>query len=76
VAAALEQAASMLFVLEHTHFPVSRNTPSPTSGELPPRYAHLHDPLVALSFAAAVTKKLGLGTGLCPMMKLTLGALI
>jgi probable F420-dependent oxidoreductase len=32
---------------------------------LPKRYAHTHDPFVALSFAAAVTKKLLLGTGIC-----------
>jgi alkanesulfonate monooxygenase SsuD/methylene tetrahydromethanopterin reductase-like flavin-dependent oxidoreductase (luciferase family) len=65
-----------LFVLEHTHIPVSRNPPPPTGGELAPRYAHLHDPFVALSFAAAVTKKLRIGTGPCLMMKPTLGALI
>jgi len=66
LAAALEQRGfESLFVPEHTHIPVSRKTPSPTGGELPPRYAHLHDPFVALSFAAAVTKKLRLGTGIC-----------
>ena len=47
----------MLFVPEHTHIPVSRKTPFPSGGELPKRYAHTHDPFVALSFAAAATTK-------------------
>jgi probable F420-dependent oxidoreductase len=54
-----------LFVCEHTHIPVSRRTPFPGGGELPKRYKHTHDPFVALSFAAAATKKLKLGTGIC-----------
>jgi len=53
-----------LFVPEHTHIPVSRKTPFPSGGELPKRYAHTHDPFVALSFAAAATRKLMLGTGI------------
>ena len=54
-----------LFVCEHTHIPVSRRTPFPGGGELPRRYVHTHDPFVALSFAAAATKTLLLGTGVC-----------
>jgi probable F420-dependent oxidoreductase len=54
-----------LFVPEHTHIPLSRKTPFPTGGELPKRYSHTHDPFVALAFAAAVTKKLKVGTGIC-----------
>jgi probable F420-dependent oxidoreductase len=54
-----------LFVPEHTHIPTSRKTPFPTGGELPKRYAHTHDPFVALAFAAAATKKLTIGTGIC-----------
>ena len=54
-----------LWVCEHTHIPVSRKTPFPGGGELPKRYAHTHDPFVALSFAAAATKQLRLGTGIC-----------
>ena len=56
-----------LFVCEHTHIPVSRKTPFPGGGELPKRYIHTHDPFVALSFAAAATQKLRLGTGICLM---------
>lgn len=53
-----------LFVPEHTHIPASRKSPFPSGGELPKRYSHTHDPFVALSFAAAATKKLKLGTGI------------
>src|SRR5262249_56069873 len=53
-----------LFVCEHTHIPVSRRTPFAGGGELPKRYSHTHDPFVALSFAAAATRKLKLGTGI------------
>src|SRR5437868_8685614 len=54
-----------LFVCEHTHIPVSRRTPFPSGGELPKRYKHTDDPFVALSFAAAATRKLVIGTGSC-----------
>jgi probable F420-dependent oxidoreductase len=53
-----------LFVCEHTHIPASRRTPFPGGGELPKRYKHTHDPFVALSFAAAATKTIKLGTGI------------
>ena len=66
LAAALEaRGFASLYVPEHTHIPVSRRTPFPGGGELPKKYAHTHDPFVALSFAAAATKKLLLGTGIC-----------
>jgi probable F420-dependent oxidoreductase len=54
-----------LFLCEHTHIPVSRRTPFPSGGELPKRYTHTYDPFVALSFAAAATRTLLLGTGVC-----------
>ncbi len=54
-----------LFVPEHTHIPVSRRTPFPGGTELPKEYSHTHDPFVALMLAAAVTKKLRVGTGIC-----------
>ena len=46
-------------------FPSAASTPFPGGGELPKRYKHTHDPFVALSFAAAATKKIKLGTGIC-----------
>src|SRR5262245_31811551 len=63
--AAEDRGFESLFVCEHTHIPVSRRSPFPGGGELPKRYVHTHDPFVALSFAAAATKKIKLGTGIC-----------
>jgi probable F420-dependent oxidoreductase len=63
--AAEERGFESLFLPEHTHIPTSRRTPYPGGGELPKAYSHTHDPFVALSFAAAVTTKLLLGTGIC-----------
>jgi probable F420-dependent oxidoreductase len=60
-----ERGFESLFVPEHTHIPTSRRSPFPGGGELPKRYSHTHDPFVCLSFAAAATKKLRLGTGIC-----------
>ncbi|HZB05536.1 MAG TPA: LLM class F420-dependent oxidoreductase [Thermoleophilaceae bacterium] len=54
-----------LFLPEHTHIPVSRETPYPGGGELPPEYSHTLDPFVALGAVAAVTERLKLGTGVC-----------
>ena len=63
--AAEERGFSSLFLPEHTHIPVSRRTP-PANGdaELAEEYKRTLDPLVALSFAAAVTERLRLGTGI------------
>ena len=65
LASALEaRGFESLFVCEHTHIPVSRRSPYPGGGELPKCYSHTHDPFVALSFAAAATRTLKLGTGI------------
>ncbi|MFD5336841.1 LLM class F420-dependent oxidoreductase [Streptomyces hawaiiensis] len=53
-----------LYLPEHTHIPVERTTPYPAGGELPPEYGRTLDPFVALGQAAAVTGRLGLGTGI------------
>ncbi|MEV7064952.1 LLM class F420-dependent oxidoreductase [Streptomyces collinus] len=53
-----------LYLPEHTHIPVERATPYPAGGELPPEYGRTLDPFVALGQAAAVTERLGLGTGI------------
>ena len=54
-----------LFVPEHTHIPASRKSPFPGGGELPREYYNTLDPFVSLSFAAAVTSRIRLGTGIC-----------
>ncbi|MGW1227640.1 LLM class F420-dependent oxidoreductase [Streptomyces sp. NPDC001515] len=53
-----------LYLPEHTHIPVSRDTPYPAGGELPPEYGRTLDPFVALGQASAVTERLALGTGI------------
>jgi len=63
--AAEERQFESLLLPEHTHIPTSRRSPFPRGGELPKCYSHTHDPFVALSFAAAVTSKILLGTGVC-----------
>src|SRR5579859_493483 len=62
--AAEDRGFDSLLLPEHTHIPVSRRTPFPGGGELPKCYSHTHDPFVALSFAAAATSKLKVGTGI------------
>ena len=66
LAAELEQRGfESLFVTEHTHIPASRETPWPGGTELPREYSHTYDPFVCLSFAAAKTKELKIGTSVC-----------
>jgi probable F420-dependent oxidoreductase len=58
-----ERGLDGLWVPDHTHIPVSRQTPYPLGGELPERYRRTLDPLVALAMAAAVTSRIRVGTG-------------
>ena len=60
-----ERGFESLFFPEHTHIPVSRRTPYPAGGDLPPMYWHTLDPFVALTAAAAATGRLRVGTGIC-----------
>jgi probable F420-dependent oxidoreductase len=59
-----ERGFASLFVAEHTHIPVSRETPYPGGGELPRIYYRTLDPFVSLTAAAVVTERLELGTGI------------
>ncbi|RDG35119.1 LLM class F420-dependent oxidoreductase [Streptomyces corynorhini] len=59
-----ERGFSGLYLPEHTHIPVERTSPYPAGGELPREYSRTLDPFVALGQAAAVTERLGLGTGI------------
>ena len=54
-----------LWFPEHTHIPVSRETPYPGGGELPDEYRRIYDPFVALTAAATATERLLVGTGIC-----------
>ena len=60
-----ERGFDALFVPEHTHIPTSRRSPWRGGGKLPREYSHTLDPFVGLTAAAAVTKTLRLGTGIC-----------
>ena len=54
-----------LWAAEHSHIPLSRKSPWGGGGELPKQYYDVMDPFVTLTAAAAVTKQLKLGTGVC-----------
>ncbi len=54
-----------LFIPEHTHIPVSRETPPPDGKpELEPQYLRSPDPYIALAGAATLTRRILLGTGI------------
>src|SRR5262249_27173886 len=58
-----DRGFASLYVPEHTHIPTSRRTWREdrfTAGA-----AHIRDPFVSLSFAAAATEKLLVGTSVC-----------
>jgi probable F420-dependent oxidoreductase len=61
--AAEERGFESLWAPEHSHIPLSRQSPFPAGGDLPRKYAECMDPFVSLSVAAAVTRTLRLGTG-------------
>jgi probable F420-dependent oxidoreductase len=60
-----ERGFESLWFPEHTHIPVSRDTPYPAGGDLPREYWHTYDPFVALAAVAASTTSLKVGTGIC-----------
>ncbi len=60
-----ERGFESAFVTEHTHIPVSRETPYPAGGELPREYFRIYDPFVALGTMAEATETVKLGTGIC-----------
>jgi probable F420-dependent oxidoreductase len=60
-----ERGFESLWAPEHTHIPASRRSPWPGGGSLPRDYWSAYDPFVALTAAAAVTRRLRLGTGIC-----------
>src|SRR5712691_2820665 len=50
---------------EHSHIPTSRRSPYQAGGDLPKQYYDVMDPFVSLSAAAAATRTIKLGTGVC-----------
>lgn len=59
-----ERGFESLFLAEHTHIPVKRESPWPGGAELPRHYYRTLDPFVALTAAAAATERLRVGTGI------------
>jgi probable F420-dependent oxidoreductase len=62
--AAEEREFESIFFPEHTHIPTPRRTQWAGGPALPVEYWHTLDPFVALSAAAAVTRRIRLGTGI------------
>jgi probable F420-dependent oxidoreductase len=60
-----ERGFESLWAPEHSHIPVSQDSPYPGGGELPKQYFEVMDPFVTLTAAAAATSTLLLGTGIC-----------
>lgn len=60
-----ERGFHSVWAPEHSHIPLSRNSPFPQGGDLPKQYYDVMDPFVTLSAAAAATKTLKVGTGIC-----------
>ena len=60
-----ERNFDALFIPDHTHIPASRQSPFTMGEELPPDYSHNVDVFLGLAAAAAVTKRIRLGTGIC-----------
>jgi probable F420-dependent oxidoreductase len=60
-----ERGFESFWVGEHTHIPASRQTPYPGGEPLPKPYYHMADPFVSLMAAAAATRTIKLGTGVC-----------
>jgi probable F420-dependent oxidoreductase len=60
-----ERGFDSLWAPEHSHIPLSRASAFPGGGELPKQYYDVMDPFVTLTAAAAATRTLLLGTGIC-----------
>src|SRR4051795_13073276 len=60
-----ERGFESVWAPEHSHIPASRRSPYPGGGDLPKQYYDVMDPFVTLTAAAAATKSLKLGTGVC-----------
>ena len=63
--AAEERGFESMWFPEHSHIPLSRESPFPGGGDLPKQYYDCMDPFVGLASAASVTKTLKLCTGIC-----------
>src|SRR5437773_5312487 len=60
-----ERGFGSLWAPEHSHIPLSRQSPFPQGGDLPKKYYDVMDPFVALAAAATATTTLHVATGVC-----------
>jgi probable F420-dependent oxidoreductase len=60
-----ERGFESVWAPEHSHIPLTRKSPFPAGGDLPKKYYDAMDPFVSLTTAAAATKTLKVGTGVC-----------
>jgi probable F420-dependent oxidoreductase len=58
-----------LWVAEHSHIPVSRESKWPGGADLPQQYWHTLDPFIALTVAAMASKTIRLATGICLLIQ-------
>ncbi len=68
-AALEERGFDSLFLAEHSHIPVNRESPYPGGGDLPEKYKRTLDPFIALTAAASATSDLLLGTGIALLIQ-------
>ena len=64
-----ERGFASLMVAEHSHIPVSRESPYPSGGDLPSVYYNTLDPFVTLAAAAAVTSTIELVTAVALLIQ-------
>jgi probable F420-dependent oxidoreductase len=70
LAVALEERGfDSLWAPEHSHIPLARTASYPGGGALPREYYEVMDPFVTLTAAAAATKTLLVGTGICLLVQ-------
>src|SRR5258707_13306674 len=70
LAVALEERGfESLWAPEHSHIPLSRQSPFPSGGELPKKYYDVMDPFVTLAAAAAATASPKVATGICLVLQ-------
>ena len=60
-----ERGFESLWAPEHSHIPLSRQSPFPQGGDVPKKYYDVMDPFVTLTAAATATRALKIATGIC-----------
>ena len=60
-----ERGFESIWLPDHSHIPLSRDTSVPSGGDLPDEYFRVIEPFVGLATAATATESLKVGTGIC-----------